>query len=204
MLTSITPLGERGRRQRWGLTATAYVAGSTAGGAAVGLALGALGSLVRSAAAPPATAAIGALGALALVGLLLDLRVAGVAVPTVRRQVDETWLASYRGWVYGSGFGFQLGLGVVTIVTTAAVYVALGAALLAGSVVGGGAVGTAFGLVRAMPVLLARDVEGPETLRALMRRVQRGAGAARRGVVVGQGATVALAVALVVHGVAWA
>ena len=36
MLTSITPLGERGRRRRWGLTTAWYVPGSTAGGARSG------------------------------------------------------------------------------------------------------------------------------------------------------------------------
>ena len=36
-----------------------------------------------------------------------------------RRQVNEDWMARYRGWAYGAGFGLQLGLGVVTIVTTA-------------------------------------------------------------------------------------
>ena len=43
MLGSITPLGERGRGSRWGVTVSAYLVGSAAGGAALGATLGTLG-----------------------------------------------------------------------------------------------------------------------------------------------------------------
>ena len=43
MLGSITPLGERGRGSRWGVTVAAYLVGSAAGGAALGASLGTLG-----------------------------------------------------------------------------------------------------------------------------------------------------------------
>ena len=33
--------------------------------------------------------------------------------------VHEQWLTRYRGWVYGVGFGAQLGFGLVTIITSA-------------------------------------------------------------------------------------
>jgi hypothetical protein len=46
MLGSITPLGERSRGSHWWNTFGWFVAGSVGGGALVGLALGALGSLV--------------------------------------------------------------------------------------------------------------------------------------------------------------
>ena len=45
------------------------------------------------------------------------------AAPGPRRQVNERWLDEYRGWVYGLGFGAQLGLGVTTVITSAATYV---------------------------------------------------------------------------------
>jgi hypothetical protein len=35
----------------------------------------------------------------------------GSGCPSWQRQVDERWLTTYRGWVYGAGFGFQLGAG---------------------------------------------------------------------------------------------
>src|SRR5687768_2664330 len=124
MLSSITPLGERGRQRRWGATVTAYAVGSVAAGASLGALLG----LVPE---PPARAALVVLAVACALAALLDLRPA--LLPTIRRQVNEDWLGVYRGWVCGAGFGLQLGLGVVTIVTTAAVYVVLIAAALSGS-----------------------------------------------------------------------
>ena len=91
----------------------------------------------------------------------------------VHRQVDDGWLARYRGWVYGAGFGFQLGLGVVTIVTTAAVPAAWLLALLTASPVAGAAVGLAFGLGRGLPVLANGGVDTPGRLWSFQRRFQR-------------------------------
>ena len=110
MLTSITPLGERGRGQRYAVTMTAYVVGCLLGGATTGLLLGSLGALL------PALPVLLLAGTVCLAAALADLR--GVRIG--RRQVDEDWLTRYRGWVYGAGFGYQLGLGVVTVVTSAA------------------------------------------------------------------------------------
>src|SRR5689334_8163984 len=151
MLASIHPLGERSRRQRWGLTATAYVVGTVAAAALVGATLGWVGSWLPPLGAGAALAA----AILALVGVALDARIGGVSVPTIHRQVDEQWLSRYRGWVYGGGFGFQLGLGVVTVVSSFTVYLAFGLALLSASVAGGLAVGAAFGLVRGGTILAA-------------------------------------------------
>ena len=35
----------------------------------------------------------------------------------------NSWLGRYRSWVYGLGFGVQLGAGVTTVVVSSAVYV---------------------------------------------------------------------------------
>ena len=108
---------------------------------------------------------------LALTGLLLDSGRLGWRVPGPRRQVEETWLTTYRGWVYGAGFGVQLGLGFTTIVTASATWVAFGCALLSGSVAGGLLIGAVYGLVRALPVLMTARTREPRALHALMRRV---------------------------------
>src|ERR687889_382232 len=107
MLGSITPLGERSRGRRWGITVTAFA-----------LAAGAAGA--------------GLLGIAVAAAVVVDM-VPGLRPPGPRRQVNEAWLHRYRGWVYGAGFGLQLGLGVTTIVSTAAVYATGAAAFLAGS-----------------------------------------------------------------------
>lgn len=168
MLASIHPLGERARDRRWSVTVTAYVVGSTMAAALLGGALGGAGGLLPL--EPGPTAILVAL--LAAAALAFDLRLGGLRLPTVHRQVDKDWLGLYRGWVVGAGFGVQLGLGVVTIVNTAAVYLALALALLTGSVVAGAAVGTTFGLVRAMVVLAVAGVRRPDQLRLALRRMQ--------------------------------
>src|SRR5260370_152347 len=114
MLASIHPLGERARGNRWIVTVAWFVAGSAAGGAAVGGLIGA--ALSR------AGARLDPLPIAVLCIITSAVEASGRAVPSRRRQVNEDWLVRYRGWVYGSGFGFQLGTGLATTVTTPAVY----------------------------------------------------------------------------------
>jgi sulfite exporter TauE/SafE len=80
-------------------------------------------------------------------------------------------MGRYRGWVYGAGFGLQLGTGVVTIVTTAAVYATFALATLSGSAAAGALIGAIFGLVRGGTLLLTADLHTPAQVRALHRRV---------------------------------
>jgi sulfite exporter TauE/SafE len=158
MLASIHPLGERARKRRWGVTVSAYVLGSSVAAALLGGALGGVGRVLSL--SPAATAVAAAV--LCAVGLAFDLHAGGLELPTIHRQVDKDWLDRYRGWVVGVGFGVQLGLGVVTIVNTAAVYVAFGLALLTGSVAGGVVVGATFGLARALVILGVARVRRPD------------------------------------------
>jgi hypothetical protein len=164
MLASITPLGERSRRQRWTVTVGFLAAGAVAAAAASGAFLAGVGELVH----PGARASLVALAAVLAIGLLLDL---GTRLPTHLRQVDERWLHLYRGWVYGLGFGLQLGVGAATVVTTSTVYVTLAAELLAPSVAWGTAIGVAFGAARGLTPLLTARVDSPARLAALHRRV---------------------------------
>jgi hypothetical protein len=175
MLASITPLGERGRARRWRVSAPSLVAGSLVGGLAVGAlaggagaaALAALDALGVQLGAGPR---LGLLAAAAGLALLVDLRPGRTRAPGPRRQVNEQWLDVYREWVYGAGYGMQLGAAVLTQVATAAVYVMLLAAALTGSVAAGAVVGGAFGLVRALPVLATWRVRDVQALGALHRR----------------------------------
>src|SRR3954470_6419953 len=176
MLGSITPLGERGRGSRWGITVSAYLLGSAVGGAAFGGALGWIGSPVDLS----ANARVLLPGVAIAIGVAFDLRLGGLRLPTTRRQVDETWRASYRGWVWGLTFGAQLAVGVITVVTTAMVYVTWLAALLTGSLVAGAAVGLAFGLARALPILSVAGVRTSAQLLGVDRTLQRLARPARR------------------------
>jgi sulfite exporter TauE/SafE len=169
MLASIHPLGERARHNRFWITATTYIAGSVAGGALAGGIAGAVGAALWATAAP-SPQVVGWLAVfVCLSAALLDA--SGRRLPGVRRQVDDDWMRRYRGWVYGAGFGFQLGLGVVTIVTTAAVYATFAMAALTGAVTTAAMVGAGFGGARAATLLASSRVSDPGGLRLLHRRL---------------------------------
>jgi len=175
MLASIHPLGERGRNQRWSATVAAYLAGSVLGAGLVGGLAGLAGQLLGLSGRSGAglTVVAGAALVLAGTGVVLDLRLGGLRVPTIHRQVDEQWLERYRGWVYGVSFGFQLGMGVVTVVNSFTVYLTIGLAVLSASVAAGVLIGAVFGGVRGALVLAGANVRQASQLYALHRRVNR-------------------------------
>ena len=175
MLSSIHPLGERGKGNRFAVTAAAFVVGAALGGAATGGVVGLLGVPVD--AVVPDALAVGLVAAAALAAAAFER--SGRSLPSIPRQVDENWLNEYRGWVYGAGFGFQLGAGVLTYITSAAVYVMLVAALLVGDPRASVAIGLAFGLTRGLSLVPARGITSPDRLVAFHRRLQRTAGAVR-------------------------
>jgi hypothetical protein len=167
MLTSITPLGERGRHSHWPVTVTAFALGAVAASAGLGALIAAVGRLVL----PGSTSAHLRLAVLAgalAVAVLLDAT--REPAPGTRRQVNERWLDRYRGWVYGLGFGAQLGLGVTTVVSSAATYVALIAAFLSREPVAGASIVGCFGLVRGVTPLAAARVKDTGALVAFHRR----------------------------------
>jgi hypothetical protein len=193
MLTSITPLGERSKGNRFRSTATAYVVGSLVGGVALGLLGAAVGVALRAVVGPTAAAVV--LGVVCLAAAAGDL--AGIRPPSWHRQVDEQWLQAFRGWVYGAGFGVQLGFGLVTIVTSWSTYAVVAAVVLAPSAGWSVLVGATFGLARGLVLLSARRVRSPEALARLHGRIAAGAGAARTATV----ATLVVAGAVTVLGV---
>lgn len=172
MLASISPLGERARGNRWTVTAGAFAIGSIGTAAALGAVLGASFAFV------PHRLRLATAASAAIVAGVVDLT-APDRVPTWHRQVDEDWLARLRGWVYGIGYGGQLGAGIVTVVTTATVYAWLVAVAGAGSAAAGAVAGAAFGAARAAPLLAVRRSDTPASLRATLARLAGWAGAGR-------------------------
>jgi sulfite exporter TauE/SafE len=166
MLSSIHPLGERARHNRWALTVTAFTAGAVISGTLVGSTLGALGSF---AAPPERSGLLLATAVAALTAGVLDI--IGVKAPGPSRQVNETWIGAFRGWVYGGGFGLELGLGFATYVVTWGVYATFLAAFATASPTLGAVVGASFGLGRSISLWLAGHVDRPSRLTGFNRRL---------------------------------
>lgn len=184
MLTSISPLGERARGNRWWLTVGWLALGAVLGGAAVGAALAALGEALAGSSSDGVGLVV--LAGACAVAAAWDL--SGRRLPG-RRQVNEDWLVAYRSWVYGAGFGLQLGAGVATVVNTALVPLFMLAALLAGDLAAGLVMGAVFGAARGASLALSSRVRTPDDLRRLHRRLDLHADRARR---LGAGAAAAL------------
>ena len=183
MLSTITPLAEQGRGHRFRSTATWFVVGAVVGGLTLGLGMAGLAGVVAVFDLTPTT--LLALGTAALlVAAVSDSRLLGRQLPNHPRQVNERWLDQYRSWVYGAGFGWQIGVGLATYIMTAAVYalIVLGA-LTARPLVALG-LGVAFGLVRGLAILLGRSITSPAALVRFHRRFDAWREPVRRGTVV--------------------
>jgi hypothetical protein len=194
MLSTITPISERAKGHSYRATATWFIVGATAGGATLGAVMCLMAAGVHALPAAPAGLEVVALAA-ALVAAVSDAGVAGVRLPIHRRQVNERWLDHYRPWVYGAGFGWQIGSGVATYITTAAVYLMIVLGALIGEPAVALLLGTLFGLLRGLAVLLTRNQTSPTLLRAFHRRfVAAGVVVGKVVVVVEFGVVVALMV----------
>ena len=195
MLSTITPIGERGRGHRYGATAAWYVVGSTVGGLCLGVALAGGAVVVGDRWVVARLAVLVA----ALLAVASDVDRLAFALPIHRRQVNERWLDRYRPWVYGGGFGWQVGTGFATYIRTAANYLLVVLAVASGSPAWALVGGVVFGLVRGLAVLLTRRATTPAALTALHRRVAALDPGARR-LVVGVEATVAVVAAATLGG----
>ena len=147
MLSTITPIGERAKGHRYRATATWFIVGAATGGLALGAVAAVLAVLVRVGSATNAVVGVMAVVATST-ALVSDTGLAGFRIPVHHRQVNERWLDAYRPWVYGAGFGFQIGCGVATYITTTTVYLVVVLAGLTGRPLAALGVGLVFGLVR--------------------------------------------------------
>lgn len=170
MLSSVNPVSEAARGNRFWATAVWYVAGAVLGGGLLGLGCGVAASgYARLHASPAVTWTVVLAGA--LVAVASDSRVFGKALPDHPRQVDERWLVKYRRWIYASGYGVQIGAGFATYIMTAAVYLAALLAVVTGSFGTALAVGLVFGAVRGLTIGVAAGARSPERLRTAHRRI---------------------------------
>jgi hypothetical protein len=196
VLSSITPLAERGRGRRFALTASWFVAGAALGGATLGVGGAALAAAVG--AARPAAGVVGGLAAgAAALAAAVDAGLLGpLSPPHHRRQVNELWLNRYRGWVVGVGFGWQIGSGLATYIMTAGVYLLVALAALTAEPPLALATGVLFGTVRGLAVLLVAGVETSGALASFHRRFDAARRPVRRAVVAVEAGVAVAAAAL--------
>jgi hypothetical protein len=169
MLSQITPMAEAGRGHKFARTARWFIAGATLGGITLGCAIA---GAAFACAGTSTNVAIALTAGLALVGAAIDAHLFGFGPPFLRRQVNQDWLSNYRSWVYGGGFGWQIGVGLTTYVMTAAVPLTIVVGALSGKPWAALAIGTIFGLARGLAVLLGARVRTPDALIAFHRRFE--------------------------------
>jgi hypothetical protein len=196
MWSTVTPLAESGRGHRFGITACWFIAGAIGGGLTLGLAT-ALLALGVSALDLGASTALIIAAAAAAVGAASDVRLGGFHLPYHRRQVDETWLQGYRAWVYGLGYGWQLGVAFATYIMTSAIYLMVVLAALTADPLIAVGVTVLFGLGRGLALLPAGRIKSPEALFAFHRRVDALEPLTRRVAVAAQLVVVVVACAAV-------
>ena len=169
MLSTVTPMAESGRGRRWSVTAAWFVAGAVLGGLTLGALMAGLAALV-GAFGLSSSAALTVAAVAALLCAASDLDPFGIHIPFHGRQVNERWLDQYRAWVYGGGFGWQIGVGLATYITTAGIYLTIVLAALTGNPVVAVALGTAFGLARGLAIFAGRNITSTDRLLAVHRR----------------------------------
>ena len=144
--------------------------GTTVAGTSFGAVLGAIGGL-------PGGDTTGKAFAVAIGLIFLAQRVFGVrVVPPSRNWQVPRGLSIAGRPAFSLIFGVFLGLGIVTIVSSWSIYLAIVGAMAQGSVAKGAAVMGAFGLGRGVPVLLS----DPPNLRGKMLGEMKGRGLRRR------------------------
>ncbi len=197
MLSTVTPLAEAGRGRRWGVTAAWFVVGAVIGGLTLGAVMAGLAALV-GALGLSITVVLGIATVAALVCAASDLDPFGLHIPFHGRQVNERWLDQYRAWVYGAGFGWQIGCGLATYITTAGMYLTILLAALTGRPLVALGIGAGFGLIRGLAIFAGRHITDTDHLLAVHRHF----GALRRPVRL---ATIGVLLAVgVVAATAWA
>ena len=171
MLSSIHPFGERSRNNSFGRTASAHVIGSALGGLTLGVLGGTVGLALNLVLDTTSAARVWLVAGFALLSLVLEATSRERLMPTRSRQVNENWIQSYRGWIYGGGFGAELGFGLSTIITTTLIHLLVVAMVLVASFPQALVLGLTFGTVRGATVLAGRSIDSPDKLRLFHKQL---------------------------------
>ncbi|HSI80192.1 MAG TPA: hypothetical protein VK919_06020 [Solirubrobacterales bacterium] len=154
MIETIGATGHSGGRPTTLAACATFFAGCLVGGILTFGALAALGGLIHGADARLAYLLAAGLALAAAVGEARGARIA----PQVRRQLPEHWRRLMPMPLAAGLYGILLGLGFTTFVLTFGVWAIAGIALAVGEPMVGIAIGLAFGVGRALPIVVLAPI----------------------------------------------
>jgi cytochrome c biogenesis protein CcdA len=154
MIDTLGPAGHDGGRRRTIAACAAFALGAPLGGIATFAGLSALGAALQG-----GGAALGAGVAIAVVAAALDGLGAPVT-PQLRRQVPEAWRRVLPLPLAGFLYGILLGLGFTTYVLAFALPALAAIAVAVADVSLGLVLGVAFGVGRALPIVVLAPLAG--------------------------------------------
>jgi hypothetical protein len=162
MIETIGPTGHEGGLRTTLAASATFAPFAVLGGAITFGACAAIGELLGAG----STVALGIAAVVALAAAVLEARGVPI-VPQVRRQLPVGWRSAVPMPLAAAGYGVLLGLGFTTFVLSYGVWALMGIALAIGDPLTGLAAGVAFGVGRAVPiVVLAPIADRPSGERA--------------------------------------
>ena len=157
MVETLGLAGDGGRRFTAAAACAAFVPGAVVGGVVTFVLLSGFGELIHGAGRAAYLVAAG----IAVVAAAAEARGLRI-VPQIRRQLPESWRWTMPLPAAALLYGVLLGLGFTTFVLSFGVWALAGISLALGNVEAGLVIGAAFGVGRAMPiVVVALQVDGP-------------------------------------------
>ena len=162
MVETLAPSGYAQRLRTTAIACATFAAGALVGGVITFGGLALLGAAL-GANAPYVAAAIALIAA---AGEARNLRI----VPQVRRQVPESWRRVMPVPLAAGLYGVLLGLGFTTFILTFAVWALAGISVAVGDPATGVAIGLAFGVGRALPVIALAPSGGGRLHAAMAER----------------------------------
>jgi hypothetical protein len=157
-IDTIGPKGHTGGRRITAAACATFLPGAVVGGLLTFGSLAALGDLLHGAGG---RAAYIAAAAIALLAAVLELRGTRI-VPQIRRQLPEHWRRVMPMPVAAALYGVLLGLGFTTFVLSFGVWALAGVSLAVGDPSLGLLLGAAFGIGRAIPIVILAPMAGSD------------------------------------------
>jgi hypothetical protein len=158
-IDTIGPTGHTGGRRITAAACATFLPGAVVGGLLTFGSLAWLGQLLHGAGG---RAAYVVAAAIALVAAVLEIRGTRI-VPQIRRQLPEHWRRVMPMPLAASLYGVLLGLGFTTFVLSFGVWALAGVSLAVGDQSLGLLLGAAFGIGRAIPIVVLAPLSGSAT-----------------------------------------